>query len=387
MTAPAVTALAEHAAAIRQLGKQTVENVVEIGRHLTEAKAEIKKLGGSWGGWLEAEFKWSDQQARRFMHIFERKSELNNLLNADLPVSALYLLAAPSTPEAARTEILERAQAGEAVPVAEVKRIVASAKDNQPTKKPRRELYPKGPPAASTATTFEVAAELKDLVATKAPGWTGAIAETQAEVNAAEGRFRDDGAPGHWLIVAPRERLVVDYRIIQWLLLTSLPAASSVVTHIEWVMDLCSAANKACCPAWVSERLTGKSHPQRPGMIWPRELPIPQRVPAEDIGPDSQSEAARLRSCVETLQAEKRCLELKIARLEREIADLKDTLATFKGTDDKWRDAVETHRSIIAERDAKIARLENENATLRARIAAPADDMPDILECLRRTAQ
>ena len=39
--------LVEHAAAIRQLGKQTVENVIEIGRHLTEAKAEIKKLGRS----------------------------------------------------------------------------------------------------------------------------------------------------------------------------------------------------------------------------------------------------------------------------------------------------------------------------------------------------
>jgi len=116
--------LVEHAAAIRQLGKQTVENVIEIGRHLTEAKAEIRRLGGSWGNWLQAEFKWSDQQARRCMHIFERKSELNNLLNADLPVSALYLLAAPSTPREAVDEVVERAQAGETVPVAEVKRVV-----------------------------------------------------------------------------------------------------------------------------------------------------------------------------------------------------------------------------------------------------------------------
>jgi|SRR5262249_23554200 len=114
--------LTEHAAAIRALGKQTVESVVEIGRHLSEAKAEIRKLGMSWGDWLKAEFNWSDQQARRCMHIFERKSELNNLLNADLPVSALYLLAAPSTPKEARNEINERAQAGEKVKVAKVKR-------------------------------------------------------------------------------------------------------------------------------------------------------------------------------------------------------------------------------------------------------------------------
>ena len=40
--------LAEHAAEIRRLGKQTVENVIEIGRHLAEAKAEVKKLGGAF---------------------------------------------------------------------------------------------------------------------------------------------------------------------------------------------------------------------------------------------------------------------------------------------------------------------------------------------------
>jgi hypothetical protein len=100
----------------------------------------------------------------------------------------------------------------------------------QPAKKSRRETYPKGQVAASTAT-FEVAGELKDLVTRKAQGWTGAIVATQAEVTAAEGRFRDDGAPGHWLIVAPRERVVVDHRVIQWLLLTA--PAPPVVVNID----------------------------------------------------------------------------------------------------------------------------------------------------------
>jgi hypothetical protein len=129
-------ALAEHAAAIRRLGKQTVESVIEIGRHLTEAKAEIKKLGESWGDWLEAEFKWSDQQARRFMHVFERKSGLNKLLNSDFPISALYLLAAPSTPPEARDEVIKRAEAGEQVTVAEVKTAVAKRKP-KPESKPK----------------------------------------------------------------------------------------------------------------------------------------------------------------------------------------------------------------------------------------------------------
>jgi hypothetical protein len=48
-----------------------------------------------------------------------------------LPVSSLYLLAAPSTPEAARDAIIERAQGGEPVSVAEVKRVIADAKGRQ----------------------------------------------------------------------------------------------------------------------------------------------------------------------------------------------------------------------------------------------------------------
>jgi hypothetical protein len=40
------------------------------------------------------------------------------------PASILYLLAAPSTPEAARIEIIERAEAGEAISHAEVKKVI-----------------------------------------------------------------------------------------------------------------------------------------------------------------------------------------------------------------------------------------------------------------------
>jgi hypothetical protein len=228
---------------------------------------------------------------------------------------------------------------------------------------------------------FEVAAELKTLIVTKAPGWTGAIAETQAELNAAEKRFRDDGARGHWLIVAPRERLVVDHRVIQWLLLTT--PAPPAVTHIEWAFALCDAADKARCPAWVSERLTGKSRPQRPGMTLPRELPIPRQTPRDNIGADSRAEAERLRVRVEELQADKHRLELKVTGLEREIEELRGKFAAtgasttgdmssseFQAAIKKWEDTVEVQRGIIA-------KLESELASLRAGVAAPPADPRD----------
>jgi hypothetical protein len=378
--------LAEHAAEIRRLGKRVVEDVIEIGGRLTECKRICGH--GNWLPWLNREFKWTEMTATRFINVYEM-SKSNNLLNLELPISGLYLLAAPGTSKEARNEIIDRAQAGETIPVAKAKRIIEDRRQ-QPAKKSRRELYPREQvsTAAPTTATFEVGGELKDLIVTKAAGWTGATVGTQAEADAAIERLRDDGAPEHWLIVAPRERVVVDHRVIQWLLLTA--PAPPVIAHIEWAFSLGSAANKARCPIWVSERLTGKSHPQRPGINWPRELPIPQQVPAADIRADSQAEAERLRVRVEELQAQVCQRDFKITGLESEIEELRGKLATGTGGDmsisefqiaiKKWEETVETQRSIIA-------RLENENAKLRAGVAAsPADDGLDISECLKRSA-
>jgi hypothetical protein len=124
------SALVKHAAEIRRLNKQTMENIVEIGRRLSECRAIFKK-NGEWCAWLKDELDWSDQTARRFIHVYEQLPELNKLLSRQFPISALYLLAAPSTPAKARAEIIERAQTGETVSVAEVKRRIETAKGRQ----------------------------------------------------------------------------------------------------------------------------------------------------------------------------------------------------------------------------------------------------------------
>jgi hypothetical protein len=134
------TALAEHVTAIRKLGKQTVENVIEIGR-LIECK-RIRKYG-NWLPWLEQEFGWTDDTALNFMRIHEL-SKSRNFRDLRLPVSALYLLAAPSTPTEARDEIIERAQAGETVPVAEAKRIIEDTKKREQSSKTRRRRRRRG---------------------------------------------------------------------------------------------------------------------------------------------------------------------------------------------------------------------------------------------------
>jgi hypothetical protein len=91
-------------------------------------------------------------------------------------------------------------------------------------------------------------------------------------------------------------------------------------------------------------------------------------------------EVTALRSANEKLSQDKRALQTKVEAQEGEIADLKDTLGTFQGTDDKWRDTVDTQRDIIAT-------LQTENANLKAGIAqAPMPGEPKpLLELLRET--
>jgi len=121
-------ALAEHAKAIRLLGKQTLANVIEIGRHLVEAKADAKKLGEPWLSWLDREFGWTDRTALNFIRVYEAASKSEKFSDLKLPVSAIYLLVAPDAPAEASDEIVARAQAGEKVSVAEVKRVIRHAK-------------------------------------------------------------------------------------------------------------------------------------------------------------------------------------------------------------------------------------------------------------------
>jgi len=100
--APAL--IAEHAAVIRALGRRVVGDIVEIGRRLIDAK-EIAGHG-NWLPWLDREFGWTDKTAERFINVAGKSDKLSNL---EVPVSGLYLLAAPSTPpEVGIEQVAER---------------------------------------------------------------------------------------------------------------------------------------------------------------------------------------------------------------------------------------------------------------------------------------
>jgi hypothetical protein len=120
--------LAEHTTAIRTSHKRVIAEVVEIGRRLTECREIVGH--GRWLSWLDAEFGWTDQTARNYMRVYEM-SKTKNFLNSTLSISVVYQIAAPNTPEPARNEILDRANAGENISVQDAMETIAAAKESE----------------------------------------------------------------------------------------------------------------------------------------------------------------------------------------------------------------------------------------------------------------
>lgn len=115
--------IAEHVQAIRRIGRRMMADALEIGRRLAECRRFVRR---DWIGWLDRELGLTDRSALNFIRIHELASARSeNFADLDLPVSGLYLLAQPSTPDAVRDEVLQRAAAGEAISFSDIKREVS----------------------------------------------------------------------------------------------------------------------------------------------------------------------------------------------------------------------------------------------------------------------
>ena len=120
--------LAGHIAEIRRLGKQAISSVIEIGGRLHACKFLVGH--GNWADWLKTEFDWSERTARYFISVYDlAKSKSANFAELGLPLSAIYLLAAPSTPPDAVDEVTERAERGEVVKFDDVREVIEEHKD------------------------------------------------------------------------------------------------------------------------------------------------------------------------------------------------------------------------------------------------------------------
>jgi hypothetical protein len=113
---------------IKALMRKTAQDIVEIGQKLDEVRAKLNN--GKFSEWLEKEFNWSRRTAYRFISVYEQFGRAN-LAQLDIAPSALYLLAEPSTPDAARQEGMARAEAGETISLSRAQVIVDEHKEDE----------------------------------------------------------------------------------------------------------------------------------------------------------------------------------------------------------------------------------------------------------------
>jgi len=124
----------ERAAQIHQAARATAAGIVRIGQWLTEVKERLREYNKGRSRedqerlgfltWIKAEFQWKKSSAENFMLVYQNV-KLPNFGNLEIDVSALYLIAAPKTPEPVRAEVIHRLDMGEKVTHSEVKSVVA----------------------------------------------------------------------------------------------------------------------------------------------------------------------------------------------------------------------------------------------------------------------
>ncbi len=108
-------------------GKRAQESLILIGERLIEIKAILEH--GQFGEWCETEFSFTQRTAQNMMNVAQTFGGEKRNTVSFLSDSALYLLAAPSTPDAAREAVIEQAQAtGQSPTKAEVQAVIASHK-------------------------------------------------------------------------------------------------------------------------------------------------------------------------------------------------------------------------------------------------------------------
>lgn len=106
---------------IKSLLRRTAQDIIDVGLKLSEVKQELGH--GHFLAWLRTEFDWSESAARKFMQV-SRQFKTVKFTDLNIAPSALYLLSADSTPEAAREEALQLAHSGEVITRPKAKALV-----------------------------------------------------------------------------------------------------------------------------------------------------------------------------------------------------------------------------------------------------------------------
>ena len=120
------TEVEQATAAIKERLRKAAQDIWEIGKMLSDVQSKLQR--GQFDDWIETEFDWSRRTAYKFISVYKRFDRDVNLEEIKIATSALYLLAAESTPEDIRQEFIQKAQEGEKVTHQQVLKVVKQAR-------------------------------------------------------------------------------------------------------------------------------------------------------------------------------------------------------------------------------------------------------------------
>jgi len=174
---------------IKSLAKRVAADIVEIGGKLAEVKDRVGG-NGKFNDWLSAELGWSERTAYNFIAVWQRFGAANFALE-NVATSALYLLAAPSTPAEAVEVAKQIADSGEEVTHGMAKEIVRQARERQPR---QEELIEE---TAEEEVEEETEPE-EDAGADESPSTAAAAPRPEVAAKPARAKSAAPGRPAAW---------------------------------------------------------------------------------------------------------------------------------------------------------------------------------------------
>lgn len=114
---------------IKQRLRRAAQDIWEIGKMLILVQSQLER--GQFDDWIKTEFDWSRRTAYKFISVYKRFDRQINFAEVNIATSALYLLAAESTPENIRQDFIDKAQQGVKITHQEVKQQLAALNEKK----------------------------------------------------------------------------------------------------------------------------------------------------------------------------------------------------------------------------------------------------------------
>jgi hypothetical protein len=128
---------------IRGHSRLVLKNIVAIGEALVDVKSRVPP--GRYTEFVTYRLGWTERAAQRFVSVYQmfcklpatqsldgKTDNLSGLDDLRIPITTLYLIAQPSTPEEVRAQVLEMAARPSGVSLKETRCIIDETKQSAP---------------------------------------------------------------------------------------------------------------------------------------------------------------------------------------------------------------------------------------------------------------